>query len=469
MGFAEVLLVFLVVSVFVTYLLKRYAKAESFFVVSLIRSKKPIGFFDSVARNVPFLDAFAKIGLILGFGAFAIDYLYGKDMPKAKRIGLFAFSSAALCSLLILVDLSMGMPFSKNLMIGSSFPLMVASFGLMGFAGFSLFSLALQAFDIIMKYLVGIRGCPGVAPLIPGVEIPRVPVTPPLHAWLSLLIILVVHEAMHGILGRRHGFAIKSTGIILFGFLPIGAFVEPDEAELKRARDESVLPFLAAGPMANLLLMLVAGLVLFAGMGISSAAIEHFYPGLTSQAFSGVKVLGVSESTSVCGSTYPSPAFGLMKAGDIIRKVDNVEITGPDKLYAGLQRDRGSEKSFLLDRNGSDVLVSMKPNEMGQFGFTMEPMRNESLVVPEGYKAIAFASYYLLDFIYWLFLLNFLVAVINFLPMHPFDGGRIGKIIFGQYFISPGRSKEESQDLVARFFMAAIFVLLLINALPLLF
>ena len=190
-----------------------------------------------MARHSHILDVFALAGTVLGFGTFAVDYIYGRKLSREKRILLFVLSFTGLSALLVGIDAILGNPFSKNFMIGPAYPLLVASFGLMGFAGFALFSLFLQAIDIVVKYLIGSRGCPGVAPLIPGVEIPRVPVTPPLHAWLSLMIILVVHEAMHGILGRRHGFEIKSTGLILFGILPIGAFVEPNEEDLKAIDD----------------------------------------------------------------------------------------------------------------------------------------------------------------------------------------------------------------------------------------
>ncbi len=470
LDFIVLLAIFLFASYIVAQLLKRFAKADTYLIVSLIKTRKPLPFFDRMAKHKKFLDAFALLGLILGFGSITVDYYFGRKMPAAKRALLFIFSFAALSALLMLLDQLLGNPFSKNLLVGAAYPLLVASFGLMGFAGFSLFSLMLQAYDIVGKYLLGIRGCPGVAPLIPGVEIPRVPITPPLHAWLSLLIILLVHEGMHGILGRRHGFEIKSTGVILFGFLPIGAFVEPDELELKKAKDEKVLPFLAAGPMANLSLMLIAGLLLFAGVGLSNALTEQLYPGLAAQVFTGVKVAKVSENTELCGATYPSPAHGIFMPGDIVKKIDGVEATSPQVLFAQLQKERGSQKSFELDRNGMVVKTTLSPNAMGQFGFVVEPIRNESLaLLPESYGYYAFATYSVLDFTYWLVLLNFLVAVINFLPMKPFDGGRIASIMFTPYFGFLGKSKEETELFVSKLFVTAIIALLIVNALPLFF
>ncbi len=469
LSFPLLLAVFLVISFALAQLFKRLFKADTYLIVSLIRTRRPLAFFDRMARHTRLLDAFALLGLILGFGSITIDYHFGRKMQGGKRALLFLLSFCSLSLFLMLIDHLLGNPFSKNALIGEAYPLLVASFGLMGFAGFALFSLALQAYDIIAKYLIGIRGCPGVAPLIPGVEIPRVPITPPLHAWLSLLIILLVHEGMHGILGRRHGFEIKSTGVILLGFLPIGAFVEPDEQAVKKAKEEKVLPFLAAGPMANLTLMLLTGLLLFGGIGASSALTEKLYPGLQEKIFTGVKVSKVSESTTLCGATYPSPAFGVFKEGDVIKKVNGVAITSPQILLLELQKNRGSEKTFGLDRNGTIVAATLTPNGMGQFGFQMEPIRNEGFALPESYRNYALATYFILDFLYWLLLLNFLVAVINFLPMPPFDGGRIAMIMFAPYFGFLGKPKEETQKLIGKLFIMGILTLLVVNALPLFF
>src|SRR3989338_345511 len=236
---------FVVISLIVTFLLKKFAKADTYFIISLLKTQKPLAFFDKMARHKKFLDIFSMVGLLIGFGALSADFFYGRKLPIAKRLGLFVLSFTILCAGLVGIDSLLGNALSQSSLIGGLFPLMVFSFGAMGLAGFTLFSLVLQAFEITSNYLLGLKSCPGVAPLIPGVQIPGVPITPPLHAWLSLLIILLSHEGMHGIVGRRFGFKIKSTGVLLFGPVPIGAFVEPDEKELKKADDEKTLRFLA--------------------------------------------------------------------------------------------------------------------------------------------------------------------------------------------------------------------------------
>src|SRR3989344_4262319 len=470
LSLAAIALIFLAICAIVTFLIKKFTKSDTYFLISLIKTQKPLGFFDKMSKHKGFLDTFTTIGLFLGVGAIAMDFVYGRKLKGTKRALLFAGSFLFLAALLVGFDsfiLNKGL--SSSVLIGPTFPLLVAVFGFSGLAGFTLFSLFVQAGDIISKYLLGIKGCPGVAPLIPGVQIPGVPITPPLHAWLSLLIILLSHEGMHGIVGRRLGFKIKSTGVLLFGPVPIGAFVEPDEKELKKADDEKTLRFLAAGPMANIFLMGVAGLILLGSLVAVGPLTDHLYPGLQQNLVSGVKVSGVLENTAFCGETYPSSAFGNMQEGDIIKSVNGVEIKNMGDLFAQLQKDRLAQKTFVLERGTEMVTLTLSPNVMGQFGFRPEGIRNENYAVPESFGAYFTVVNTFTDFIYWLFLLNFLVASINFLPMNPFDGGRIGKIVLSPYFNFLKKPKEETQRIIERALLTIILLLLVINALPLFF
>lgn len=66
--------------------------------------------------------------------------------------------------------------------------------------------------------------------LIPGVN-EFVPST--FAVWFAFFLTLVVHEFGHAILCRVEQIAVKSMGV-LFLIIPIGAFVEPDEEEVKK-------------------------------------------------------------------------------------------------------------------------------------------------------------------------------------------------------------------------------------------
>ncbi|PIN85198.1 MAG: hypothetical protein COV47_03465 [Candidatus Diapherotrites archaeon CG11_big_fil_rev_8_21_14_0_20_37_9] len=467
LDFLSILVIFVVVSGIVTFLIKKFTKNDTWFLISLIKTKKPIPWFDKFAKHKKFLDVFANVGMILGFGAVAVDYLLGRKLPIVKRTALFVVSTLLLSGLIYAFDFFMGNSLSGSVIVGPFFTFVALSFGLLGFAGFSLFALFLQAYDIILKYLIGVKGCPGVAPLIPGVEIPGVPITPPLHAWLSLLIILVVHEGMHGILGRRHGFKIKSTGVLLLGFLPIGAFVEPDEKEMQKAKADKILPFLAAGPTSNLALMLLTALVVFPALAVFPAVTDSLFPGVQDSILNGVKVNSVLEQTSFCGSVYDSPSLGNFQPDDVIVAVNGIAINNVSDLFKVLQTNKFVAKTFLLDRKGERVEVKLQPNELGQFGFVPESIINEDYSPPESFFFYGITVSLVLEFLYWLFFLNFLVAIINFLPMHPFDGGRMSVKLFAPYLMTLGFKEEAAEKAVQKFFLILILALFFINALPL--
>ena len=67
----------------------------------------------------------------------------------------------------------------------------------------------------------------------------------------------------------------------------------------------------------------------------------------------------------------------------------------------------------------------------------------------------------------WLLMLSFAIAMINFLPMDPFDGGKIAKIVFLPYFGFLKMGKADTEKFIGRLMLWIILGLLLLNALPL--
>lgn len=69
----------------------------------------------------------------------------------------------------------------------------------------------------------------------------------------ALIICVMIHEFGHGIVARVENITIKSTGIVLCCFIPIGAFVNPDDTELKSMPVRPKLRILSAGITLNLI------------------------------------------------------------------------------------------------------------------------------------------------------------------------------------------------------------------------
>ncbi len=98
--------------------------------------------------------------------------------------------------------------------------------------------------------------------VIPGVnEFLPLSVAPEIIA--GLLIGLVVHEGGHGLFCRVGDINIASMGLALLAFIPIGAFVEPDEEDRARADRGDQTRMFAAGVTNNFAVTVVAFALLF--------------------------------------------------------------------------------------------------------------------------------------------------------------------------------------------------------------
>ncbi len=145
---------------------------------------------------------------------------------------------------------------------------------------------------------------------IPGIN----PVIPLWYGILGLVVAIVVHEVSHGIMTRLGGMKLVSLGLLFFVF-PVGAFVEPDEAELQKTTRLKRAKVFAAGPASNLILAIVV-LGLFSGVMMAS----------TEPAHEGVLATGIVEG---------SPAYyANISQTSVIVSVGGYAVTSPDDIDA---------------------------------------------------------------------------------------------------------------------------------------
>jgi membrane-associated protease RseP (regulator of RpoE activity) len=450
-----------------TYLFKTLGRADTFYIISLLKTKRLIGFIEKISKPRVW-DFLADLGLVLGFGAIGVDYLFGRKFSKPKRFLIAGLSSALLFALFLGFFLTfLVSPNSDLLPTVILFSLGFAFGGLMLFA---LVSLAWQVFDIFSKIMVGKTPCPGVVPIIPGVQIPNVPsfLTPPISVWGAFLIILVVHEFSHGTLMRRARIKIKSVGIALLGLLPIGAFVEPNEAQLKSLPDRKQLRIYAIGPASNIYSMIVfIALIVFVSITVGPVIGSTVDSMERKIEFESVVIAGVMDDYDLCGNTIEMPANGVIEKGWILQKYNGVELnTLYDFRQALLKPDRNV--SMVFETKEGIVEKTLEKNQRGEIGILAAPNYVPGKEPTQEYKNTVFLLNEIATFLSWLLLLSLAVAMINFIPMDPFDGGKIAKIILLPYFGFLGMSKKETEKFIGRLFLWIVAGLLLLNALPLL-
>ncbi len=335
---------------------------------------------------------------------------------------------------------------------------------------------------------------------IPGIN-RMIPVS---YGTAALVIALVIHEGSHGVLARVGNVGVKSLGLLFF-ILPIGAFVEPDEKDLERASTRAKNRVFAAGPMANIALALVSG-VLFSAVFMGSVGVANDGRGV-----------GVGSLVD----DGPAAAAGLAP-GDIVTAIDGVHVTSLASFNAALNATRAGQTvrvEFLHDGGTRTASVTLadrweaversapqqnKPENRGKgflgvgvfplefvnalTGVLANPFRDGPLdsfnpnvggsfiiyssypfvVIAEGVDILAdpyrdfiviegplaslppTAFYVTATMLYWLFWLNLMLGTFNALPMGPLDGGQMFKAtlrerLFRAYRVDASRLKIEHE------------------------
>src|SRR3989344_5581835 len=93
----SLIIAFLAVSIIITFLIKRFIPGSStFFVGSMIKTTRFLPLLDRFAKHSKFLNFLSEIGLVLGFGLFAVDYFYSSRLKKIYRLLFLAVSAILL-------------------------------------------------------------------------------------------------------------------------------------------------------------------------------------------------------------------------------------------------------------------------------------------------------------------------------------------------------------------------------------
>lgn len=272
--------------------LSRAYKLENWFGMFLFRSQWGLKFLDSLAKKHPRLwQYFAELGMIVGYGSFAYFLMGRKKMGWKAALARYAPGTLLLVLVSALLPLAMGMLLSmvkgggEFATAGSKFQSAASSLDL--FRYFSILLLAVGGITLlttmsIVTYAGIVGGAlisaalgssaqlattpPGGMPLLPGINLDFV------QGILALAIVLVVHEGMHGILARLYRMPLKSAGVVFFGFLPFGAFVDIDEKKLFREKKEKQNAVLVAGTAANFATALIFLALLILLMAVGGSA-----------------------------------------------------------------------------------------------------------------------------------------------------------------------------------------------------
>lgn len=165
--------------------------------------------------------------------------------------------------------------------------------------------------------------------VIPGVN-DFIPLTVIAEVLIALLFAMVIHELGHAIYCVYEDIGIESTGLVLFGIIPIGAFVEPNEDGQEAASRPSRLRMFSAGVFNNLWTTIITlGLLL---------------------------VITSSLIAPVGGAYIASSENPNLERGDVIKQVNGVQVDTNQNFLSVLEDSEGGTAQISL-ANGENLTI----------------------------------------------------------------------------------------------------------------
>ena len=169
-------------------------------------------------------------------------YIWVWRSPKAAKYGLAKYGPCVMIRTKFGTNLMERLSRNKRFWkYFGTFSLIVSVF-LMAFiifiiaVGVSNLATSLSAPGIGVEYALAI---PGINPLLPF-----------WYGVFGLIVAMVLHELAHGMQTRANNMRVDSTGV-LYGIVPLGAFVEPNEEDIQKSSRRAKLDLYSAGISAN--------------------------------------------------------------------------------------------------------------------------------------------------------------------------------------------------------------------------
>ena len=168
--------------------------------------------------------------------------------------------------------------------------------------------------------------------VLPGIN----PYVPLVYGLIGLIFAVVVHEFSHGIQATANRIKVRSMGVLFF-IVPIGAFMEPDEDEVKRSSRMKKIKMYASGPIINFIFAFIF-ISLFSGVMMTS---------LTSPG-DPFTVTSISENSSLMYTLehHPVGIFDI-NGTEVSSSRDIYEFNGPEPgslIYVNMKTKEGSSR-----------------------------------------------------------------------------------------------------------------------------
>jgi membrane-associated protease RseP (regulator of RpoE activity) len=247
---------------------------------------------------------------------------------------------------------------------------------------------------------------------------------------ISVILVVFIHEAAHGIIALTEGISIKSAGMLLLAVFP-GGFVEIEDEKINGLKTDSKLKIFSAGASANVLFGLLIFLTLFT---------------LFIQTPSGIVVMDVVEGG-------PLDLAGI-KRWDVICALNGTPIHDYRDLADFMSGVKPGEKVLVATSRGNfTILTVLSPEDGGKaiIGIMLPSL----LYYPSRLGLGFFWDIQIYLILNWLFLISINVAIFNMLPIPALDGDKFLQCLLQGF--------SERSMLIKKFFNIFSIFLIAVN------
>jgi len=316
---------------------------------------------------------------------------------------------------------------------------------------------------------------PQGALLIPGIN----PYLPIIYGWIAIFIGLVIHELSHGVIAKAVDIPVRSSGILFFLFLPIGAFVEVDDTKLDSVSFKKSGRIIAAGAGSNIVVGLMA-LILLVGVvntmepvadGIPVSKIVVDSPANMAGLLPG-DIITHLNGIPVDDSNVFSQNFNNLSPGDEIILTVQRQSVQYDYPIILSSRPENSEEPFIgIMRPSIDINDSLHRYQNG-LSFSTDLLvyfsfpSGDSYSIPfstsmQNFYTSSLGNQYIVfsNLLFWIWFINFNLGIFNSLPLGPLDGGQAFKR--GLKSVTGNKLSQNNINYVSRLVSISILVLIL--------
>lgn len=240
----------------------------------------------------------------------------------------------------------------------------------------------------------------------------------PFWYWLiAIFILAIVHEFAHGVIAQRYSIPVKSSGFAFLGIIaPIlpAAFVEPDEKVMKTKKRWYQIAVLGAGSTSNFIFGI---LFLLAWIFLTAPLLNNT---MTADEITFASTLNQSSLTQYNISNGTIISFnGVNNSQQLLdEQLPNLEI---NKTYEMVIKSQNQTQQL----NITTFANTQDPNR-GMIGISGIQYDYKNT---QGFEWLGELPLQLHQLLFYIWLLNIGIGMMNLLPLWITDGGRISQLL----------------------------------------